>query len=63
MEELTVFINVKIDNLKELSNSIPLKVSKEVKNSKEVINIIIDKKYLWISFNWKNSLENKCLLI
>ena len=31
MDELTVFINVKIDNLNELSNSIPLKVNKKVK--------------------------------
>tara|TARA_B110000208_G_scaffold42775_1_gene56555 strand:+ start:625 stop:765 length:141 start_codon:yes stop_codon:yes gene_type:complete len=46
MEEFTVFINVKIDSLKELSNSMPLSVSREVKKSKEITNIIIDKKYL-----------------
>ena len=31
MEELTVFIKVKIESLKEFSNSIPLKVNKKVK--------------------------------
>jgi len=41
-----VFIRVKIDILNELSNSIPLKVNKKIKNNKDIINIIIDKKYL-----------------
>ena len=63
MEELTVFIRVKIESLNELSKSIPLNVNKKVKNKKETINTIIDKKYLQISFNWKKFLENKCLLI
>tara|TARA_B110000971_G_C19608629_1_gene319368 strand:+ start:79 stop:279 length:201 start_codon:yes stop_codon:yes gene_type:complete len=45
-EEFTVFINVKIDNLKELSKSMPLIVNKALKNNKEIIKIIIDKKYL-----------------
>jgi hypothetical protein len=35
-----------MDNLKEYSNSIPLNVKRKVKKSKEVIKIIIDKKYL-----------------
>ena len=46
MDELTVFINVKIDNLNELSNSIPLKVNRVTKSNKERIKMIIDKKYL-----------------
>ena len=46
MDELTVFINVRIDNLNELSNSIPLNVNKAVKSNKEIIKVIIDKKYL-----------------
>ena len=63
MEEFTVFIKVKMESLKEYSNSIPLSVNKKVKNNKDIINAITDKKYLQISFNLKNSLENKCLLI
>ena len=51
-----------MDSLKELSKSIPLKVNKALKQNKEIINIIIDKKYLWISFSLKRSFENKCLL-
>tara|TARA_B110000037_G_scaffold147116_1_gene166187 strand:+ start:438 stop:545 length:108 start_codon:yes stop_codon:yes gene_type:complete len=35
-----------MDSLKELSKSIPLKVNKALKENKEIINIIIDKKYL-----------------
>ena len=46
MAELTVFINVKIESLNEFSNSIPLKVNRVIKNNKEIIKIIIDKKYL-----------------
>jgi len=46
MDELTVFIKVKIDSLKEFSNSIPLNVSIKLKNKKDVIKIITDKKYL-----------------
>tara|TARA_B110000259_G_C13709217_1_gene279708 strand:+ start:238 stop:378 length:141 start_codon:yes stop_codon:yes gene_type:complete len=46
MDELTVFINVKIESLNELSNSIPFKVNKTTKSNKEIIKIIIDKKYL-----------------
>ena len=41
-----MFIKVKIDNLKEFSNSMLLKVSKKVKNSRDKIKIITDKKYL-----------------
>jgi len=46
MEELTVFINVRMESLKELSKSIPLKVNRKVKNSMDMIKIITDKKYL-----------------
>ena len=46
MDELTVFIRVKIDNLKEFSKSIPFKVNRNVKNNKDMIKMIIVKKYL-----------------
>ena len=46
IEELTVFVKVKIESLKEFSKSIPLNVNKKVKSNKEVIKTIIDKKYL-----------------
>ena len=46
MEELTVFIKVKIDNLRELSNSTPLKVSRKAKSNKDIKKIITVKKYL-----------------
>tara|TARA_B100000780_G_C20747642_1_gene296987 strand:- start:160 stop:312 length:153 start_codon:yes stop_codon:yes gene_type:complete len=46
IDELTVFINVKIEILNALSNSILLKVSRTTKINKEIIKIIIDKKYL-----------------
>ena len=48
MEEFTVFINVKIESLKELSKSIPLRVNKKVKINKEIIKITTDRKYLYI---------------
>jgi hypothetical protein len=41
-----VFIIVKIESLKELSKSMPLRVSKKVKISKEIIKTKTDKKYL-----------------
>tara|TARA_B110000285_G_C14926009_1_gene515041 strand:- start:620 stop:760 length:141 start_codon:yes stop_codon:yes gene_type:complete len=44
--EFTVFVNVKIDNLKELSKLIPLIVNKLLKKINETIKIIMDKKYL-----------------
>ena len=49
MDELTVFINVKIDNLNEFSKEIPEKVKKQPKKNIEIININTDKKYLSIS--------------
>ena len=53
IEELTVFIKVRIDNLNEFSNSIPFKVNKQVKIKKEKINIKTVKKYLFISLKSK----------
>ena len=49
IDELTVFIKVKIDNLNELSSEIPETVKNEVNKNKEMIKIITDKKYLSIS--------------
>ena len=46
MGELTVFIKVKMDNLKELSNSMPLNVNRVVKNNKDIVKTITVKKYL-----------------
>ena len=43
-EEFTVFINVKIDNLKELSKSIELKHKNVVNNKSDKMNIKIVKK-------------------
>ena len=42
-------MSVKIDSLKELSKSIPLKPSKAVRIKRDKINIITVKKYLLIS--------------
>jgi hypothetical protein len=50
---LTVFIKVKIANLKELTNVIPLMLSNEVNINKDKINIIIVRKYLFISSRLK----------
>tara|TARA_B110000438_G_C15291273_1_gene426972 strand:- start:205 stop:393 length:189 start_codon:yes stop_codon:yes gene_type:complete len=46
IDEFTVFIIVKIESLKELSKSIPLKDNKALKKNKEITKAIIDKKYL-----------------
>ena len=50
---MTVFIKVKIANLNELTNVIPLKLSNEVNINKDKINIIIVRKYLFISSRLK----------
>ena len=63
MLELTVFIIVKIDNLNELSKSIWLKLKRIVKIKRETINIIIVKKYLFISIKSKFILVNNNLFI
>mgnify|MGYP005707899689 CR=1 FL=1 len=44
-----MFIKVKIDNLNELSNSIPFKLNKDVSIKKESRKIKTVKKYLFIS--------------
>tara|TARA_Y100000022_G_scaffold37800_1_gene30881 strand:+ start:332 stop:577 length:246 start_codon:yes stop_codon:yes gene_type:complete len=51
--ELTVFINVRIDNLNELSNPIPLILNKVVKVKRDIIKIKTVKKYLFISLKSK----------
>ena len=48
-EELTVFIRVKIDNLKDVSLLIPETVRNKDKILREITNITTDKKYLWKS--------------
>ena len=53
IEELTVFIKVKIDNLNVFTNDMPLKLSNEVNINKDKMNIIIVKKYLFISLRLK----------
>ena len=45
-EELTVFIRVNIDNLKDVSLPIPETVRNKDKILREITNIITDKKYL-----------------
>ena len=49
MLELTVFIIVKIESLNEFSNWISESVKKRVNKDREIMKIIIEKKYLFIS--------------
>jgi len=63
IDELTVFIKVKIEILKELSKEIPKKVKNDDKNNKDIIKIITDKKYLLIINLSKLISENNCLLL
>ena len=49
VDELTVFIKVNIDSLKEVSNSIPEIDNNTVKAKSDIININTDKKYLFTS--------------
>ena len=58
-----MFIIVKIDNLNELSKSIWLKLKRIVKIKKDTMNIIIVKKYLFISIKSKLILVNNNLFI
>ena len=58
-----MFIIVKIDNLNELSKSIWLKLKRIVKIKKDTMNIIIVKKYLFISIKSKFILVNNNLFI
>ena len=60
---MTVFISVKIDNLKELSKSIPLKLNNEINMNREKTKIKIVKKYLLISLKSKLILVNINLFI
>jgi len=50
IEELTVFIRVKIPNLNDSSKFIPRIESKDVIINSEIINTKTDKKYLFMSF-------------
>ena len=59
IDEFTVFINVSIDIFKHCSKSIPEKATNDVSTTKEIINIIIERKYLLISFISKFVFENK----
>ena len=52
-DEFTVFINVSIDIFKHRSKSIPENVIKDVSTNKDIIKIMIERKYLLISFNSK----------
>ena len=63
MDEFTVFIKVKIDNLKEFSKLIPLILSIEVNIKSEKIKIMTVKKYLLISLKLKLILVNINLFI
>ena len=62
IDEFTVFIKVKIDNLNELSKEIPEIVKNEVKINSDIINTNTDKKYLEISSFSKLIFKKKCLL-
>ena len=53
IDEFTVFIKVKIDNLKEFSKLTPLILSIEVNIKSDMIKIMIVKKYLLISLKSK----------
>ena len=53
MDEFTVFIIVKMDSLKDDSKSMLLNVNRKAKNINVTTNIIIDKKYLYISLSLK----------
>ena len=63
IDELTVFINVKIEILKEFSKEIPKKVSKDDKNSIDIIKIKTDRKYLLIIILSRLMSKNNCLLL
>ena len=60
--ELTVFIKVKIDNLKDVSLLIPETVRNNDKILREITNITTDKKYLLKSSLSKWILKNGSLL-
>ena len=60
-EELTVFIRVKIDNLKDISLLIPEIVRNKDRILKEITNITTDKKYLCKSSVLKKILKKGSL--
>jgi hypothetical protein len=60
---LTVFINVKIDNLNEFSKLNSLKVNNVVKIKSDKINTRTDKKYLLISLKSKLTSEKNNLFL
>jgi hypothetical protein len=60
---LTVFIIVNIESLKALSKSIELRLSKIVRVKRDIMNIIIVKKYLLISLKSKLISVNNNLFI
>ena len=62
IDELTVFIKVKIEILNEFSKEIPKKVKNDDKNNKDIIKIKTDKKYLLIIKLSKLISENNCFL-
>ena len=59
--ELTVFINVKMASLKASSNLMLNKVKKQISKVRDVIKIITVKKYLFMSFKFIFTFENKTL--
>jgi hypothetical protein len=63
IEELTVFIIVRIEILNAFSISMPFMVSRLDRNNKEIINIIIVKKYLLISTSSKLIFVNRSLFM
>ena len=63
MEELTVFINVKIPNLNESSMWKPFIVKRQVIKNKDNTNIKTDKKYLCTSASSNGASEKLSLLI
>ena len=63
IEELTVFIRVKIDNLNEFSKLISPRLNRDVKVNKEIIKIRIVRKYLFISSKLNLISVNNNLLI
>ena len=63
MLEFTVFIRVKIDNLKELSRLMPEMVNREARINRDIIKIKTDMKYLFISLSSNFELEKSSLFI
>ena len=61
--ELTVFINVSIDIFRHFSKSISENVIKDVSTNKDIIKIMIERKYLLISFNSKFVFEKSSRFI